>query len=368
MKDIYDYVIVGAGMFGSVFAQQAMENGSTCLVIDKRSHIAGNCYTEKIRNIDVHKYGAHIFHTNDERIWNYINRFTRFNNFTNRVKVRNGDDLYSFPINLMTLNQMWGVKTPSEAKKILDQKRINIENPSNLEEWICSQVGEEIYKKFVYGYTKKQWNRHPRDLPSSIIKRIPIRMTYDDNYFDDRFQGIPVDGYTSAFKNMLEGADIVLGVNYFDNKEYYNSLARKKIVYTGAIDEFYEYKFGQLEWRSLRFENEIIDDFDFQGNAVVNYTEESVPFTRILEHKHFNLKNQKNTVITREYPQDWDKTKEKFYPVNDKKNSTLLKEYKSLIDEDKYIFGGRLADYKYYDMHQVIGSALHKYKKEMEQT
>lgn len=366
MTKKYDYVIVGAGFFGSVWAQQANENGFSCLVIDKREHIAGNCYTEKIKNIDVHRYGPHIFHTNDRKIWSYINKFAEFNNFTTRTKVKNGNQIFSFPINLMTLNQMWGVKTPEQAKNILEEKRIKIQNPSNLEEWILSQVGEEIYKKFVYGYTKKQWNKEPRDLPSSIIKRIPIRTNYNDNYFNDRFQGIPINGYTSIFEKLLSGANVELGIDYLKNKQYYDSLATKKVIYTGAIDEFFDYKFGHLEWRSLRFENEIIENYDYQGNAIINYTDENIPYTRIIEHKHFNFKKQKDTVITKEFPQDWNKNKEKFYPLNDKINESKCKKYKALVNNKTHIFGGRLADYKYYDMHQVIASALHKFKLEME--
>lgn len=359
----YDYIIVGSGLFGSIFAREMLEMGRTCLVIDKRNHIGGNCYTENKDGIHIHKYGPHIFHTNSDKIWKYMNKWTDFNHFTYRPKVNYKDKLYSFPINLFTLYQLWGVTTPEQAKQKIEKEKVNIPNPSNLEEWILSQVGEEIYKTFIYGYTKKQWNKSPKDLPASIIKRLPIRLFFDDNYFDDKYQGIPTEGYTPIFEKLLKNIPIELGVDYLKEKNKWDSLA-KKIVYTGAIDEFFDYDLGTLEWRSLKFEEEHLNIPDYQGVASVNYTEESVPYTRIVEHKHFNFGKQTHTVITKEYPEEWDKTKEKYYPLNDDKNNSLYLKYKQKINSDKYIFGGRLADYKYYDMDQVIGSALVKIKKE----
>ena len=359
----YDYLIVGAGLFGSIFAREMTDRGAKCLVIEKRSHIGGNCYTRKDNDIHVHQYGPHIFHTNNVKIWNYMNKWTDFTPFTYRPKVRHLDKLYSFPINMMTMHQLWGVITPEEAIKKLNDVKVDIPNPSNLEEWILSQVGEEIYKTFIYGYTKKQWGKEPSQLPSFIIKRLPIRTTYDDNYFNDRFQGIPVEGYTKIFENLLMNIPIDKSVDYLSDKEYFDKLA-KKVVYTGPIDEFFNYELGELEWRSLRFEETYIQNKDFQGIPVINYSEYEKPFTRIIEHKHFQVNKPIDTIITKEYPQKWDKTKEKYYPVNDVKNNNLFHEYKKKIDLNKYIFGGRLADYKYYDMHQVVGSALSKINKE----
>lgn len=354
---MYDYLIVGSGIFGSIFARQMTDRGAKCFVIDKRKHIGGNCYTRDVGGINVHEYGPHIFHTNSDRVWDYMSRWTKFNHYVNRPKVCYKGELYSFPINLFTLYQLWGVKSPSEAQKKLEKVKIPIPNPQNLEEWVLSQVGEEIYYKFVYGYTKKQWGRDPKDLPTSIIKRLPIRTTFDDNYFEDRYQGIPIGGYTSIFEKLLHGIDHEVGVDYTKDREHLERKANK-IVYTGPIDEFFECDSGRLEWRSLRFESETIDVVDHQGNAIVNYTEESVPYTRICEHKHFEFGKQPHTVITKEYPQAWDSTKEKFYPINDEKNNQMYQHYKERIDSSRYIFGGRLADYKYYDMHQVVGSAL----------
>lgn len=360
---MYDYLVVGCGLFGATFARQATDRGKKCLVIDKRDHIGGNCFTKKNLGIDVHVYGPHIFHTNSQLIWDYINQFTSFNNFTYRPRVNYKNQIYSFPINLMTLYQICGVSTPSEAKAYLDSVKIHNESPNNLEEWILSQVGKELYEKFVYGYTYKQWNTNPKNLPASIIKRLPIRLTYDDNYFNDKYQGIPTDGYTQIFKNMLEGIPVELGKNYLTNRDSYDKMA-KRVVYTGAIDEFFEYEYGELEWRSLRFEHNERKNLDFQGVAAVNYTDIEMPYTRIIEHKHFNNMGQKDTVVTKEYPQTWTRGKEKFYPINDKKNQDKFYRYKSLI-KDKYIFGGRLAEYKYYDMHQVIASSISVAKKEL---
>lgn len=359
----YDYLIIGSGLFGSVFAQQMTEHGFKCLIIEKRNHLGGNCYTREDNGIHVHQYGSHIFHTNSKKIWDYMNRWTTFNNFTYRPKVIHKNNVYSFPINMMTLHQLWGVKTPEEAIKKLNEVKINFTNPQNLEEWILSQVGEEIYYKFIYGYTKKQWGKEPNLLPSFIIKRLPIRLEYNDNYFTDEYQGIPSEGYTKIFERMLEKIDFEYGIDYLKNSSYYNNLANK-IVYTGPIDEFFDYKFGALEWRSLSFVEERYENLSYQGNAVMNFTEESVPYTRLIEHKFFDYKLQKNTIITKEYPKTWNIGDEKYYPINDEKNNILLLKYKNEIDNNKFIFGGRLADYKYYDMHQVVGEALAKSEKE----
>jgi UDP-galactopyranose mutase len=362
MTTKYDYLIVGCGLFGSVFARQATEAGKSCLIIDKRKHVGGNCYTEEKNGIHVHKYGPHIFHTNNEQVWNFINRWASFNNYVHRPKVSHKGNLYSFPINLFTLHQLWGVNTPEEAERKLEEVRVPIANPENLEEWILSRVGTEIYETFIYGYTKKQWNKEPRELPSSIIKRLPIRLTHDDNYFNDKYQGIPIGGYTAIFNKMLEGIRVELGIDYLTARDYWDSKA-KRTVYTGAIDEFFGNTHGTLEWRSLMFKDEFIESCDYQGNAVINYTAENVPFTRIVEHKHFDYTNQSDTIITKEYPENWTSGQEKFYPINDEKNNQLYLKYKKLIDKSKHILGGRLADYKYYDMHQVIASSLHQFSK-----
>ena len=360
---MYDYIIVGSGLFGSIFAHEANKIGKKVLVIEKRSHIGGNCYTQKIENINVHKYGPHIFHTTDKRIWDYVNQFAEFNNFVNRPKVNFKQNLYSFPINLFTLYQLWGVKTPEQAKQKLEQVRIPNNSPQNLEDWILSQVGEEIYEKFIKGYTTKQWGRSPRQLPSSIIKRLPIRLTFDDNYFNDKYQGIPSGGYTQIFEKMLNGIEVVTDTDFFQNRTYFENMT-DKVVFTGKIDELFDCSLGELEYRSLRFENEIHNG-DFQGNAVVNYTEQEIEYTRICEHKHFEFGTQEKTVITKEYPDTYDKNKVPYYPIGDEKNIELYNKYVLLTEkEKKYILGGRLAEYKYYDMHQIIGSALVKVKKE----
>jgi UDP-galactopyranose mutase len=360
----YDFLIVGSGLFGSTFAQQAKEAGYKCLIIDKRPHNGGNVYSESINGINVHKYGPHIFHTSDDRIWEYVNRFTKFNNFVNRPKVNYKGELYSFPINLFTLYQLFGIKTPEEASGFLESIKVHSNSPKNLEEWILSQVGEEIYKKFIYGYTKKQWGRDPKELPSSIIRRLPIRLTFDDNYFDDKYQGIPIGGYTKMIENMQEGIEIRLGVDFFDDRKKFEDES-KTIVFTGAIDEFFNYQYGPLEYRSLRFETEELNISDYQGNALINYTEEEIPYTRICEHKHFEFIKSDSTIITREYPDSWEPGKERYYPINNEENNLRYSKYKILSESffPKYIFGGRLAEYKYYDMHQVIASALNKFNK-----
>jgi len=360
---MYDFLIVGCGLFGATFANKAKENGKKCLIIDSRNHIGGNCYTENIEGINIHKYGPHIFHTNNDEIWDYINKFTKFNNYINRPKVNFKNKLFSFPINLFTLYQLWGVNTPEEAKNKLKEVKLKIKEPKNLEEWILSQVGEEIYYTFIYGYTKKQWGKEPKELPSFIIKRLPIRLNFDDNYFFDKYQGIPIGGYTKMIENMVDGADIILNENYFDRKDYWDKKA-KCIVYTGKIDEFFNYEYGQLEYRSLRFETKKYLIKDYQGNAVINYTDYNIPYTRIIEHKHFEFKDQEYTYVTKEYPDEWNKDKTPYYPVNNDMNNEVYKKYKDLsVKETKVIFGGRLAEYKYYDMHQIIGSAINKFNK-----
>lgn len=362
----YDYLIVGSGLFGSVFAHEANKKGKKCLIIDKRSHLGGNVYCEEKEGINIHKYGAHIFHTNDKNIWDYVNSFVQFNRFTNSPMANYKGELYNLPFNMNTFYQLWGVKTPDEAKaKIEEQvKDLNIKKPKNLEEQALSLVGKDIYFKLIKGYTEKQWGRPATELPAFIIKRLPVRFTYDNNYFNDKYQGIPEGGYNKLIDGLLEGIETELQVDYFEKKDYWNSKA-DKIVFTGKIDEFYEYKYGKLNYRSLKFKNETIDSENFQGCAVVNYNEKEVPFTRIIEHKHFEFGIQKKTIITKEFPQEWDENKEPYYPINDNKNSVLFLKYKELSKkENDVIFGGRLAEYKYYDMHQVIGSALNKVKKE----
>ena len=355
---MYDYLIVGSGLFGSVFARELTDKGYKCIVIDKRKHIGGNVYTENIDGINVHKYGPHIFHTDNKDIWDYVNRFVEFNHFSYRPRINFNGKIYSFPINMMTLYQLWGVTTPAEALEKINSVKISISNPSNLEEWVLSQVGEEIYNTFIKGYTKKQWGKDPKELPASIIKRLPIRLTYDDNYYNHRFQGIPIGGYTKLVKALLDGIEINLNVNYFDDKEHWDSVT-DKVVFTGKIDEYYNYKFGDLEYKGLDFKEEILDIKDYQGAAGMNYTSEDVKYTRIVEHKHFEFGDQDFTVITKEFPKKAGRNDIPYYPVNDEDNNERYKKYKKISENDKnIIFGGRLAEYKYYDMHQVIGSAL----------
>jgi UDP-galactopyranose mutase len=351
---------VGCGFYGATIAQRARDLGKSVLIIDKREHIAGNAYTEKIHNINIHKYGAHIFHTSSGKIWNYINQFGKFNNYRHKVIADYNNCLYSLPFNMWTFNQVWGIKNPNEALEIINSQRF-LGTPRNLEEQAISMVGYDIYNILIKGYTIKQWNKDPKDLPPSIIKRIPIRFSFNDDYFDDKYQGIPIEGYTKLIENMISGCDIELNSNYIDNRNYYDSLA-KKIVYTGPVDQFFEYKYGNLEYRSLSFETEIIEQTNnFQGNSVVNYTNSDIPYTRILEHKHFDMiDSNKSTIITKEYPKNFNINNEPYYPINDDKNISIYNKYKIMKDNIKYkfLFGGRLAEYKYYDMHQVIGSAL----------
>lgn len=363
----YDYLIVGSGLYGAVFAREMTDAGKKVLVIDRRDHIAGNIYTEEIEGINVHKYGAHIFHTNDKEVWQYVNRFAEFNRFTNSPVANYRGELYSLPFNMYTFNKMWGVVTPEEAAaKIEEQRRAaGITEPKNLEEQAISLVGTDIYEKLIKGYTEKQWGRPCRELPAFIIKRLPVRLTFDNNYFNALYQGIPDGGYTRMAANMLEGIEVRLGVDYLKNKAELDGLS-DRIVYTGTIDAYFGYKLGVLEYRSVRFETEILDKPNFQGNAAVNYTDAETPWTRIIEHKWFEFGTQPKTVISREYSSEWQAGDEPYYPVNDEKNTKLYEKYKRLAaDEKKIIFGGRLGEYKYYDMAAVIASALRRCKKEL---
>ncbi|SER55326.1 UDP-galactopyranose mutase [Gracilibacillus ureilyticus] len=365
---LYDYLIVGAGLFGSVFAYEANKRGKKCLVIDKRDHIGGNIYTENVEGINVHKYGAHIFHTNSQEIWDYVNQFAEFNRYTNSPVANYHGEIYNLPFNMNTFNKLWGVATPDEAKEKINEQRksANITSPTNLEEQAISLVGTDIYEKLIKGYTEKQWGRSAKELPAFIIKRLPVRFTYDNNYFNDRFQGIPVGGYTGIIEQLLEGIDIQLNTDFFENRNELMDSA-DKIVYTGMIDQYFDYKYGELEYRSLAFKTRIEDTANFQGNAVVNYTDSETPYTRIIEHKHFEFGTQEKTVITEEYPREWKKGDEPYYPINDEKNNQIYRKYKDLADKEiNIIFGGRLATYKYYDMHQVIGAALQSVKKEFD--
>lgn len=356
----YDYLIVGSGLFGSIFAYEANKRGKKCLVIDKRSHIGGNIYCENIQDINVHKYGAHIFHTSNKEVWDYVNSFVEFNRYTNSPVANYKGELYNLPFNMNTFYQLWKVKTPKEAlAKIEEQvKEANIDEPKNLEEQAIKLVGKDIYEKLIKGYTEKQWGTRATELPSFIIKRLPVRLTFDNNYFNDKYQGIPIGGYNKIIEKMLDGIEVKLNTNFFKNREEFENMA-EKVVFTGMIDEFYDYKYGTLDYRSLKFETEVLDEENFQGNAVVNYTEYEIPYTRIIEHKHFEYGTQSKTVITKEYPANWNKGDEPYYPINDEKNNEVYKKYKELADkESNIIFGGRLAEYKYYDMHNVVEQAL----------
>ena len=356
----YDYLIVGTGLFGSIFAYEANKRGKKCLVIDKRVHIGGNIYTKEVEGIQVHEYGAHIFHTSNEEVWEYIQQFAKFNRYTNSPIAKYKDEIYNMPFNMNTFNKMWGVITPEEAKAKIDEqiKEAGITEPKNLEEQAISMVGKDIYEKLVKGYTGKQWGRPCDELPSFIIKRLPVRFTYDNNYFNDLYQGIPIGGYTQIIEKMLDGIEVKLNYDFFEHREELENIA-EKIVFTGMIDQYYDYCYGELEYRSLRFETEVLDTSNYQGNAVVNYNEYEIPYTRIIEHKHFEYGTQEKTVITREYPSTWKKGDEPYYPMNDEKNNALYAKYKALAtQEDKVIFGGRLGMYKYFDMHHVIDEAL----------
>lgn len=362
---MYDYLIIGSGLFGSVFARQAADAGKKVIVIDRRPNIAGNVYTEKVEGINFHKYGAHIFHTNNTEVWNYVNRFATFNRFTNSPVANYKGELYSMPFNMYTFNKMWGVVTPEEAAaKIEEQKKEITGEPQNLEEQAISLVGRDIYEKLVKGYTEKQWGRDCKELPAFIIRRLPVRLTFDNNYFNALYQGIPIGGYTKLVENLLEGIEVRLNEDYLEDKEKWNAMA-EKVVYTGAIDAYFDYALGNLEYRSVRFENEILDIPNFQGNAAVNYTDRETPWTRIIEHKWFEFGKDENgndlpkTIISKEYSSEWKPGDEPYYPVNDKKNGELYQKYKALAEkEENIIFGGRLGEYKYYDMDAVIASAL----------
>jgi len=361
---MYDYLIVGSGLYGSVFAYEANKIGKTCLVLEKKEHIGGNIYTKNVDGIHVHEYGPHIFHTSSKKIWDYVNQFATFNNFVNRPKVNYKGKIYSFPINLLTLYQLWGVKTPKEAIEKLLASKVKINNPKNLEEWCLNEIGTELYETFIKGYTQKQWKTDPKELPTFIIKRIPIRTTFDDNYYFDTYQGIPIGGYTQIIEKMLSGIEVKLNTDYLADKETWDKVA-KKVLYTGPIDAYFNYQFGDLDYRTTNFEHEIVPVKDYQGNALINYTDVNVPYTRIIEHKHFDPVNVPHTLITREYPEDWKRGLTPYYPVNNEKNTKIYNQYKELTKVlPNVLFGGRLAEYKYYDMHQVIASALHDSEKE----
>lgn len=357
---MYDYLIVGAGLFGSVFAYEAGKKGKSCLVVEKRDHIGGNIYTEEVEGINVHKYGAHIFHTSDKRIWQYMQQFAEFNRYMNSPVANYKGEIYNLPFNMNTFNKLWGVVTPNEAKDKI-QKQVEAyrtSNPKNLEEQALNLVGKDIYEKLIKGYTEKQWGHRATELPPEIIKRIPVRYTYDNNYFNDLYQGIPVGGYTAIIEKMLEKADVRLHIDYLSQKEELDKLAHK-IVYTGPVDAYYDYCYGELEYRSVSFETEVLEEENYQGNAVVNYTEFEVPYTRIIEHKHFEFGTQEKTVISKEYPAAWKKGEEPYYPVNNEKNNALYQKYAALASkEEKVVFGGRLGTYRYMDMHNVVAEAL----------
>ncbi|MDO4165918.1 MAG: UDP-galactopyranose mutase [Eubacteriales bacterium] len=363
----YDYLIVGAGLFGAVFAHEMTKRGKKCLVIDKRDHIAGNIYCETVEGIHVHKYGAHIFHTSNKKIWEYVNQFAEFNNYINSPVAVYQNELYNLPFNMNTFSKMWGIRTPQEAKdKIAEQiAELNITDPQNLEEQALSLVGRDVYEKLVKGYTEKQWGRDCKDLPAFIIKRLPLRFVYDNNYFNDRFQGIPMGGYTAIVEKLLEGSEVLLDTDYFDYRKSHPDIA-DKTVYTGMLDRYFDYKLGVLEYRSVRFEHEILETENYQGNAVVNYTEREVPYTRIIEHKHFEFGSQPKTVISREYPSEWKQGDEPYYPVNDAKNEALVQQYRELAAAERdVIFGGRLGEYRYYDMDKVVEAALQAVDREL---
>ena len=366
MKE-YDYIIVGAGLFGAVFAYEAQKRGKKCLVVERRNHIAGNIYTKDVEGIQVHEYGAHIFHTNNETVWNYMNQFATFNRYTNSPVARYKNELYNMPFNMNTFHALWGVITPEEAKQKIEEekKKYGVQEPKNLEEQAINLVGKTIYEKLVKGYTEKQWGKKATELPSFIIKRLPVRFIYDNNYFNDMYQGIPIGGYTKIIEKMLENVEVRLNCDYLKNEEIFRNKA-DKILFTGPIDAYYHFEYGSLEYRSLRFETEILNMQNYQGNAVVNYTEYEVPYTRIIEHKHFELGNQEKTVITKEYPLQWKPGKEPYYPVNNQENNNLYEKYKQLALQDKsVIFGGRLGQYQYYDMDKVVAEALKLVEQEL---
>jgi len=361
----YDYLIVGAGLYGAVFARELTRRGKSCLVIDRRNHVAGNIYTEKMAGINVHKYGAHIFHTSDREVWEYVNQFAEFNNYVNSPLAVYRDELYNLPFNMNTFSKMWGIRTPKEARQMIERQvaELGITEPQNLEEQALSLVGTDVYTKLIKGYTEKQWGRDCRELPAFIIRRLPCRFTYDNNYFNDRWQGIPIGGYTQMVEKMLEGADVLLQTDYFDLIREQPELAHT-VVYTGCIDEFFGYRLGALKYRSVRFETEELPEENYQGNAVVNYTDREVPYTRVIEHKHFEFGKQPTTVISREYSAEWKPGLEPYYPVNDAENSALYAQYQQLAaQQENVIFGGRLGQYRYYDMDKVIRAAMDELEK-----
>ncbi len=362
----YDYILVGSGLYNGVFAYFARKQGKKCLVVEKRDHIGGNIYCEDVADIHVHKYGAHIFHTSNRRVWDFVNGLAEFNRYTNSPVANYHGEMYNMPFNMNTFSKMWGVSTPAEAKAKIDEQRAGITGePKNLEEQAISLVGTDIYRKLVKGYTEKQWGRDCKDLPAFIIKRLPVRYTYDNNYFNDLYQGIPIGGYNVIIDRLFEGCDIETGVDYLENKEHYDSLG-EKVIYTGTIDAYYGYRFGKLEYRSLKFETELLDEENHQGVAVVNYTAREVPYTRMIEHKHFEFGTQPKTVVTKEYPVTWSEGMEPYYPVNDEKNQALYQKYANLAKEEKAVkFGGRLGEYKYYDMDKVIESAMKAAEEEL---
>lgn len=364
---MYDYLVVGAGLYGAVFAREAIKAGKKVLVIDKREHIGGNIYTEEVEGIQVHRYGAHIFHTSNKKVWEYIQQFAEFNNYVNSPIANYKGEIYNMPFNMNTFSKMWNIVTPEEALAKIEEQRAEIKGePQNLEEQAISLVGRDIYEKLVKGYTEKQWGRDCKELPASIIRRLPVRFTYNNNYFNDRYQGIPESGYTAVIERMLEGADVMLQEDYLKNKQEWDKKA-KKIIYTGPVDAYFDYTYGPLEYRSVRFETEILDKENYQGNAVVNYTDRETPYTRVIEHKHFDFGTQKKTVISREYSSEWKLGDEPYYPVNDEKNTKLYAKYKELADqESNVVFGGRLGEYKYYDMDKVIAVALDMAEKELQ--
>ena len=378
----YDYIIVGAGLYGAVFAHEMTARGKKCLVLEKRGHIAGNIYTEEVEGIQVHKYGAHIFHTSDKEVWEYVNRFAEFNHYVNSPVARYKDELYNLPFNMNTFHQLWGVRTPAEAKARIEEQKESLKKqkavsqeqgikeqsaePQNLEEQALSLVGPDIYEKLIKGYTEKQWGRDCKELPAFIIRRLPLRFVYDNNYFNDRYQGIPVDGYTKLVEKLLEGSEVLLNTDFYEyRKEQPENFGEATVVFTGMIDEYYDFCYGPLEYRTLRFEEELLDEENFQGNAVVNYTEREVPYTRIIEHKHFAFGKQPKTVITREYPCEWKPGDAPYYPVNNEKNDALYAKYLELAKKDKVRFGGRLGRYKYYDMDKTIRAALDDVRAEL---
>lgn len=362
----YDYIIVGSGLFAGVFAYHAVRAGKKCLVLEKRDHVGGNIYCENIAGINVHKYGAHIFHTSNKEVWDFVNSLAEFNNYVNSPIANYKGEIYNMPFNMNTFSKMWGIATPAEAKKIIDEQKKSIQKePENLEEQAISLVGQDIYEKLVKGYTEKQWGRECKDLPAFIIKRLPVRYTYNNNYFNDRYQGIPIGGYNVIIDKLFEGIEILLDTDFNESKEEYKALGNK-VLYTGTLDSYFDYKFGKLEYRSLKFESEVLDTDNYQGVAVVNYTDRETPYTRIIEHKHFEFGMQPETVITKEYSAAWSEGMEPYYPVNDEKNQTLFELYqKEAAKEEDMIYGGRLAEYKYYDMDKVIESAFRLVEKEL---